>query len=99
MDSELALELDRQLEQGALAARVLADQAADLPEMGLFLARGRPERRGVDGPDPLSENAEAGPAEDGAAVVLDSLEVLRALDEDVGDGEARVERQRRVVAA
>ena len=38
-------------------------------------------------------------AEQLAGVVLDLLEVLAALDEDVGDGEGVVERQRGVVAA
>ena len=67
--------------------------------MRLLLARGRAERGRVDDADPLGEDAEAALAEQLAGVVLDLLEVLRALDEDVGDGEGVVEGQRGVVAA
>ena len=47
--------------------------------------------RRVDDADPLGEDAEAALAEQLAGVVLDPLEVLGALDEDVGDGEGVVE--------
>ena len=99
MDAELLLELDQQVEEDAVAARGVGDEAGELPEVGLLLARGRAERGGVDGADPLGEDAEAALAEQLAGVVLDLLEVLGALDEDVGDGEGVVEGERGVVAA
>ena len=99
MDAELLLELDQQVEEDAVAARGVGDEAGELPEVRLLLARGRAERGRVDDADPLGEDAEAALAEQLAGVVLDLLEVLRALDEDVGDGEGVVEGQRGVVAA
>ncbi len=99
MDAELALELDQQVEEDAVAARGVGDQAGDLPEMRLLLARGRAERGRVDGADPLGEDAEAALTEQLAGVVLDLLQILRAFDEDVGDGEGVVEGQRGIVAA
>ena len=99
MDAELLLELDQQVEEDAVAARGVGDEAGELPEVRLLLARGRAERRRVDDADPLGEDAEAALAEQLAGVVLDLLEVLRALDEDVGDGEGVVEGERGVVAA
>src|SRR4051812_10174003 len=77
----------------------VGDEAGELPEVRLLLARGRAEGGGVDDADPLGEDAEAAVAEQLAGVVLDPLEVLRALDEDVGDGEGVIEGQRGVVAA
>ncbi len=99
VDVELLLELDQQVEEDPVAARGVGDEAGDLPEVGLLLARGRAEGGRVDDADPLGEDAEAALAEQLAGVVLDLLEVLRALDEDVGDGEGVVEGQRGVVAA
>ncbi len=99
VDAELALELDQQVEEDAVAVRGVGDEAADLPEVGLLLARGRAEGGRVDDPEALGEDAEAAGAEDLARVVLDLLQVLRAFDEDVGDGEGVVEGQRGVVAA
>ena len=99
MDAELLLELDQQVEEDAVAARGVGDEAGELPEVGLLLARGRAQRRRVDDADPLGEDAEAALAEQLAGVVLDPLAVLGALDEDVGDGEGVVEGQRGVVAA
>ena len=99
MDAEPLLELDQQVEEDAVAARGVGDEAGELPEMRLLLARGRAERRGVDGADPLGEDPEAALAEQLAGVVLDLLAVLGALDEDVGDGEGVVEGERGVVAA
>ena len=99
MDAELLLELDQQVEEDVVAARGVGDEAGELPEVRLLLARGRAERRGVDGADPLGEDAEAALAEQLAGVVLDPVEVLGALDEDVGDGEGVVEGERGVVAA
>ena len=99
MDVEPLLELDQQVEEDAVAARGVGDEAGELPEVRLLLARGRAERGRVDDADPLGEDAEAALAEQLAGVVLDPLEVLRALDEDVGDGEGVVEGQRGVVAA
>ncbi len=99
MDVEPLLELDQQVEEDAVAARGVGDEAGELPEVGLLLARGRAERGRVDDADPLGEDAEAAVAEQLAGVVLDPLEVLRALDEDVGDGEGIVEGQRWIVTA
>ena len=97
--SSSLLELDQQVEEDAVAARGVGDEAGELPEVRLLLARGRAERRRVDDADPLGEDPEAALAEQLAGVVLDLLQVLGALDEDVGDGEGVVEGQRGVVAA
>ena len=77
MDAEPLLELDQQVEEDAVAARGVGDEAGDLPEVRLLLARGRAERGRVDRPDPLGEDPEAALAEQLAGVVLDLLEVLR----------------------
>ena len=71
MDAELLLELDLELEADRVGVPRLGDQAGELPEVGLLLARRRAERRGVHGADPLGEDAEAGLAEDLARVVAD----------------------------
>ena len=73
MDAELLLELDHQVEDGAVAVGGVGDQAGELPEVRLLLARGRAERRRVDRPDPLGEDPEAAAAEDLAGVVADLL--------------------------
>ena len=99
MDAEPRLELDQQVEEDTVAALGVGDQARDLPEVGLFLARGRSERGRVDGAVALGEDAEAAAAEQLAGIVLDPGEVLGALDEDVGHRERGVERQRGVVAS
>jgi hypothetical protein len=66
--------------------------------MRLLLARGRAQRLRLNGADALGQDPKAAAAEDLAGVVLDPLEVGISLDEDVGDREGVVERQRRVVA-
>ncbi len=73
MDVELLLELDQQLEEDAVAVGGVGDEAGDLPEVRLLLARGRAERRRVDDADPLGEDAEAAFVEQLAGVVLDLL--------------------------
>ena len=99
MDLEALLELDQQVEEDLVAARGVGDEAGELPEVRLLLARGRAERGRVDRADPLGEDAEAALAEQVAGVVLDALEILGALDEDVGDGERVVEGERGIMAA
>jgi hypothetical protein len=99
VDAELVLELDQQFEQDRVALGGVGDEPGELPEVRLLLARGWAERGGVDHADPLGEDAEAPLGEQLAGVVLDLVAVLRALDEDVGDGEGVVEGERRVVAA
>ena len=99
VDAEAALQLEQQLEDDGVAVLGVADEAGDLPEDRLLLARGRAERGRVDLALALGEDAEAALGEQLAAVVFDLLDVLGALDEDVGDGEGVVEGQRRVVAA
>jgi hypothetical protein len=83
VDAQLLLELDHQLEQDAVAVLGVSDDAGELPEVGLLLARGGAQRGRVDGADALGEDAEAATAEDLARVVADLLEVRGALDEDV----------------
>ena len=78
MDAEPLLELDQEVEEDAVAVRGVGDEAGDLPEVRLLLARGRAERGRVDDADPLGEDAEAALAEQLAGVVLDLLEVLRS---------------------
>ncbi len=99
MDAEPLLELDQQVEEDAVAVAGVGDEAGQLPEVGLLLARGRAEGGRVDDADALGEDAEAALAEQLAGVVLDPLAVLGAVDEDVGDGEGVVEGERGVVAA
>ena len=99
MDVELFLQADHQVEEDRVAALGVGDEAGELPEDRLLLARGRAERGRVDDADPLGEDAEAAFGEQLAGVVLDLLEVLGALDEDVGDGEGVVEGERGIVAA
>ena len=98
MDVEPLLQLDQQVEEDAVAAGGVGDQAGDLPEVRLLLAGGGAERRRVDDADPLGEDAEAPPPEQLAGIVLDPLAVPGALDEDVGDREGVAEGQRGVVA-
>ena len=95
---EAALELDQQLEEDAVAVPGVGEQAAELPEVGLLLARRRPQRRRVDRAGTLGEHPEAAAAEDRPGVVLDPREVLGALDKDVGDRECLVEGERGIVA-
>ena len=99
VDAEPALQLQQQLEDDGVAVRGIGDEAGDLPEDRLLLARGRAERGRVDLADPLGEDPEAALGEQLAGVVLDLLDVLGALEEDVGDGEGVVEGERRVMAA
>ncbi len=99
MHAEALLELDQEVEEDAVTALGVGDEAGDLPEVGLLLARGRAEGRGVDRAEALGEHAEAAAAEQLAGVVADLLEVLGALDEDVRDGEGGVEAERGVMAA
>jgi len=99
VDAEARLELDRQLEEDRVAAGGVGDEAGELPEDRLLLAGGRAERGRVDHAGPLGEDPEAAFGEQVAGVVHDLLAVLRALDEDVGDGEGVVEGERGVVAA
>ncbi len=99
MDAELLLEDDLQVEDGAVGAGGFGHETRELPELGLLLARGRAEGGRVDSADALGEDPEARAAQQLSGPVADLLEVLRALDEDVGDREGVVERERRVVAA
>src|SRR5262249_24543692 len=92
---ELLLERDDDLE----AELGLADQAADLPEDRLLLARGRTERRGVDRALALGEQAQAKAAHHLPGALLALVGRSRAWQEDVADREQRVERQVRGVAA
>ena len=98
MDLELFLQRDHQVEEDRVATAGVGDEAGELPEDRLLLARGRAQRRRVDDADALGEDAEAAFGEQLAGVVLDPLDVLGALDEDVGYGEGIVGRQRRIVA-
>ena len=99
MDAELLLESDQQVEEDAVAARCVGDEAGELPEVRLLLARRGTERGRVDGADPLGEDAEASLTEQLAGVVPHLLAILGTLDEGVGDREGGVEGQRGVVAA
>ena len=99
MDAEPALQLEQQLEDDGVAVLGVGDEAGDLPEDGLLLTRGRAERGRVDLAAALGEDPEAALGEQLAGVVLDLLDVLGALDEEVGDGEGVVEGERRIVAA
>ena len=71
MDVELLLELDQQLEEDGSRLRGVGDEAGELPEERLLLARGGAERGRVDDADPLGEHAEAAFVEQLAGVVLD----------------------------
>ena len=74
MDVEALLELDQEVEEDAVAVAGVGDEAGDLPEVRLLLARGRAEGGRVDDADPLGEDAEAAAAEQLAGVVLDPLD-------------------------
>ena len=63
MDAQLLLQLDQEVEEDVVAARGVGDEAGELPEMGLLLARRGPERDRVDGAEALGEDAEATLAE------------------------------------
>ncbi len=76
MDAELFLQADHQLEEDRVAALGVGDEAGELPEDRLLLARGRAEGGRVDDADPLGEDAEAAFGEQLAGVVHDLLDVL-----------------------
>ena len=71
MDAEAALQLQQQLEDDGVAVLGVGDEAGDLPEDRLLLARGRAERGRVDLALALGEDAEAALGEQLAGVVLD----------------------------
>src|SRR5262249_6385207 len=98
-DAQLLLQGDLQVEEGAVGVRRLGYEAGELPELRLLLAGGGTEGCGVDRPDPLGEDPEAGLPEQLTRAMSDLLQILGALDEDVGDGEGVIEREGRVVAA
>ena len=60
---ELRLDLDRDVEQHAVAGVGVGDQHADLPEVRLLLARGVPQRGAVDAVLALGQHAQAGAVE------------------------------------
>ena len=67
--------------------------------MRLLLARRGAERLRVGGANPLGEDAEAGAPQELARIVADAVEVGRAVDEDVRDGERRIAGEGGIVAA
>ncbi len=99
MDAELLLEDDLQVEDGAVGARGLRHETRELPELGLLLARGRAEGGRVDSAEALGEDPEARAAEQLSGPMANLLEILRPFDEDVGDREGVIQRERRVVSA
>ena len=94
------VQLEAVLQQGGQleAARRLTDQAADLPEQGFLLARLRPQRGAVDRAVALGQHAQPDPAHQLAGAPLHGG-AGPARDQHVGDGERRIERQVRRVAA
>ena len=94
------MQLEAVLQQGGQleAARRLTDQAADLPEQGFLLARLRPQRGAVDRAVALGQHAQPDPAHQLAGAPLHGG-AGPARDQHVGDGERRIERQVRRVAA
>ena len=99
MDAQPLLERDLQVEDGPIGLGCLRHQAGELPELRFLLARRRAEGGRVDRPDPLGEDPEAGGSKQLTRVVADFLQVLRPLDEDVGDREGVIERERGIVPA
>ena len=99
VEAELGLQRDHQVEGDAIAALRVREQPGDLPEVGLLLAGGGPQRLRIDHAQALGEDPEAAATEDLAGVVASLLDVAGALDEHVGDRERGVERKRRIVAA
>ena len=98
--AELRLERDRQAEGDA--DRVAWRRASSPPtcqKCGSSSRAVAPSACRVDGAEPLGEDAEAAAAEDLAGVVARLLEVLGAIDEQVGDRERWVPGERRVVSA
>ncbi len=93
MHVEGLLEPDRELEAGSR----LLDQAAQLPEDRLLLARPRPERGGVDHVLPLGEYPQPEPAHQAARALLRGRGIPAPRNEHVRHREARVERQVRRV--
>ncbi len=96
---ERALDLDRDVEQNPVAALGVGDEHPDLPEVRLLLARGRAERRARDPVLALGQHPQAVAVQDLAGALLDLPEVGRPRHEHVRDGEGRVEREARRVAA
>ena len=99
VDAELLLQRDLQVEEGPVGVGGLGDQACELPELRLLLARRRAEGGRVDRAQPLGQDPEARLAQELAGAMANLLQVLRALDEYMGDGERIIESQRRVVPA
>jgi hypothetical protein len=93
MHVERLLEAVQELEEDRVAAAGVGDEAGELPEDRLLLTRGRAQRRRVHLALALGEDAETSLREQLTGVVLNLFAVLRALDEDVGDGEVVVEGQ------
>ena len=60
---QLRLDLDRDVEQHAVAGVGVRHQHPDLPEVGLLLARGVPQRGAVDAVLDLGQHAQAGAME------------------------------------
>ncbi len=96
---EAPLQLDQQVEEDLVAARGVGDEAGDLPEVRLLLARGRAERGESTAPIRSARMRKPPWPSSSRASCWIALEILGALDEDVGDGEGVVEGQRGVVTA
>jgi len=96
---EVGLDLDRDVEQHPVACLRVGHQHADLPEMGLLLARRVAEGGAVHVVLALGEDSQAGSVEGLPGLALHALVVGRAGDEDVRDGERGVEREPGRVAA
>ena len=76
MEAELGLELRHQPEEPAVAVARVGEQAGDLPELGLLLARGRPQGLRLGRAEALGEDAKAAAPEQLARVVARRLELL-----------------------
>ena len=92
VDAEPLLELDQQVEEDAVAARGVGDEAGELPEVRLLLARGRAERGRVDRRRSARRGCGSRPGRAARGRRAGSCSrSCGALDEDVGDGEGVVE--------
>jgi hypothetical protein len=99
VNTELAFELDHQLEQDPVAPGRVGDQPAHLPEVRLLLARGCSECRRVDGAEALGQDPESAATEDLAGAMKQLLDVLRPIGVYVSNREGGLTGQRRVVTS
>ena len=75
MKAELGLELGREREQRPVAVVGRREQAGELPEVRLLLARGRAQRLRLDRAEALGEDPQAGAGEQLASVVQRTVDV------------------------